>query len=336
MTGVLSLGLLLPFGVVPGVDRAVQTIAAAAAPAKHVTLVRDGASTPIETHAVTADDLLREVGVVRTPEDAVSVDPGAPLVDGETVVYRAAVDVTVVIDGQVRAVRSSAATVGEFLAQQNVDYDAHDRVRPSSASALAPAAVVSVKHVEQWTEVAHAPVAPATQKRFAFDLRPGTKKVLDAGAAGVREVRYVITRSADRASTHRITLASRIVRAPRARIVAEGIGEYTALTQLAARGVMATGRYANSALNMVATAYTAACTGCSGITAIGRRAGHGIVAVDPRVIALGTHLYIPGYGHALAGDTGGAIIGNRIDLGFESNAAALRFGRRPITVYVLK
>ncbi len=62
---------------------------------------------------------------------------------------------------------------------------------------------------------------------------------------------------------------------------------------------------------------------------------HGVVAVDPRVIPLGSHLYIPGYGRAVAGDTGGAIIGHRIDLAFNSYGDAIRFGRRPVKVYVL-
>jgi 3D (Asp-Asp-Asp) domain-containing protein len=60
------------------------------------------------------------------------------------------------------------------------------------------------------------------------------------------------------------------------------------------------------------------------------------VAVDPRVIPLGTRLYIPGYGWAIAGDTGGDIVGNRIDLGFDSLRGAMEFGRRDITVYRLK
>jgi 3D (Asp-Asp-Asp) domain-containing protein len=60
------------------------------------------------------------------------------------------------------------------------------------------------------------------------------------------------------------------------------------------------------------------------------------VAVDPRVIPMGTRLFIPGYGVAIAGDTGGAIRGNRIDLGFNSLSDALRFGRRAVTVYRLK
>jgi 3D (Asp-Asp-Asp) domain-containing protein len=47
------------------------------------------------------------------------------------------------------------------------------------------------------------------------------------------------------------------------------------------------------------------------------RAGYGVVAVDPSVIPLRTKVYIPGYGVAIAGDTGGAIKGNIIDLGFD-------------------
>ncbi|MGH7683574.1 MAG: 3D domain-containing protein, partial [Vulcanimicrobiaceae bacterium] len=78
------------------------------------------------------------------------------------------------------------------------------------------------------------------------------------------------------------------------------------------------------------------CYGCSGTTAIGLPAGFGIVAVDPRVIPLGTRLFIEGYGPALAGDTGGAIKGYRIDLGFNSYESAIHFGERPVRVFVLR
>jgi 3D (Asp-Asp-Asp) domain-containing protein len=98
------------------------------------------------------------------------------------------------------------------------------------------------------------------------------------------------------------------------------------------------------ALTMVATAYDPGplSTGKRpgdrgyGVTASGMRAGYGVVAVDPRVIPLGTRLYIPGYGYAIAGDTGSAIVGNRIDLGFATYAEAIRFGRQSVAVYVLK
>lgn len=94
--------------------------------------------------------------------------------------------------------------------------------------------------------------------------------------------------------------------------------------------------YAPLKLHVIATAYIADCEDCSGTTSTGMRAGRGIVAVDPHVIALGTKLYIPGYGNALAGDTGGDIRGRRVDLGFDSLREAERFGRQEIVVYVLR
>jgi 3D (Asp-Asp-Asp) domain-containing protein len=131
-------------------------------------------------------------------------------------------------------------------------------------------------------------------------------------------------------------LAARLLRLPRTKIIAEGIGDASTLAEIAQRGFVGTVRMADAALRMVATAYTSACAGCSGVTATGRPAGRGVVAVDPRVIPLGSHLFIPGYGRALAGDTGSEIRGNRIDLGFASNRAAMTFGRRAIVVYVLR
>lgn len=70
-------------------------------------------------------------------------------------------------------------------------------------------------------------------------------------------------------------------------------------------------------------------------TAYGMQVGYGVVAVDPKVIPLGTPLYIDGYGYAIAGDTGGAIKNLRIDLGYNTREEALRFGRREVKVYVL-
>ncbi|MCH7471383.1 3D domain-containing protein [bacterium] len=92
-------------------------------------------------------------------------------------------------------------------------------------------------------------------------------------------------------------------------------------------------------LTMEATAYEPGPRSCgkfaSGNTSSGLKAGYGVVAVDPTFIALGTRLYIEGYGYAVAGDVGGAIKNKRIDLGFYTVAECLKFGRRPVQVYVL-
>ncbi len=71
-------------------------------------------------------------------------------------------------------------------------------------------------------------------------------------------------------------------------------------------------------IRVFATSYDSNCTGCSKTTALGLRAGYGVIAVDPNLIPLGSRVYIPGYGVAVAGDTGRAIKGNKVDLGFDS------------------
>lgn len=91
----------------------------------------------------------------------------------------------------------------------------------------------------------------------------------------------------------------------------------------------------SAVMAMEATAYLPTDGSAEGITAMGIPATYGVVAVDPDVIPLGSRVYIPGYGVAIAADTGGAIIGYCIDLCMESYAECMEFGRRTVTVYVL-
>ena len=90
-----------------------------------------------------------------------------------------------------------------------------------------------------------------------------------------------------------------------------------------------------AAYTMYASAYLPGDGGGSGVTATGMVARRGVVAVDPDIIPLGSRLYIPGYGEAIAADTGGAIVGDTIDLCMESYDEAIEFGRRSVEVYVI-
>jgi len=82
-------------------------------------------------------------------------------------------------------------------------------------------------------------------------------------------------------------------------------------------------------MTVVATGYS-----LPGHTASGIPVGPGVVAVDPALIPIGTRLTIPGYGQGIAADTGGAIRGARIDLWFSTQADALAWGRRSVTIGV--
>jgi 3D (Asp-Asp-Asp) domain-containing protein len=335
--GVLSLGLLLPLGAGPLTDRAVALLTSSAeGQTKTITLVRNGQAEPVRTRAVTVKELLSEQNIERAPDDALDVDPSSPLSDGEIIAYRAAVPLTLVVDGKTQTVQTSAETVGEVLAQHQVLFDSHDQVVPAAPTTVSADDTIRVDHVSSWVERVTKPVAPPTEHLISFKLAVGRVKVMRNGTPGEREISYRVTRRADRSQSPRLVqIGSRIVRKPQPRVVAAGIGDYSSLAAFAQRGLDGTIKLAKAATSMIATAYTANCSGCSGVTASGQHAGHGIVAVDPQVIPLGSHLFIPGYGRAIAGDTGGAIRGNRVDLGFNSDSDAMQFGRRSVTVYVL-
>ena len=85
-----------------------------------------------------------------------------------------------------------------------------------------------------------------------------------------------------------------------------------------------------------ATAYSSQDPGLGLYTARGNLVGHGIISVDPNFIPLGTRVYIPGYGEAVADDTGGAIFGNRIDIAFDTYEEAINFGRQNIEIYIIE
>ena len=184
-----------------------------------------------------------------------------------------------------------------------------------------------------WERVEHRTTQPTTLHQLSIDLAPGRSKIVAHGSPGLVEIRarYV---QRDGGPIRETVISRTVVRVSKPRIVADGIGG-TPLTSFEAHGIARMAFMARSAMEMVATGYSAECAGCDGWTAIGRRAGHGIVAVDPRVIPIGTRLYIPGYGFAVAGDTGGDIVGRRIDLGFDSTRDAMNFGRQDIKVYRL-
>jgi len=107
------------------------------------------------------------------------------------------------------------------------------------------------------------------------------------------------------------------------------------VTKTPSRGTTPTG----TEIYMSSTAYTAFCNGCSGTTRTGidLRANPNlkVIAVDPSVIPLGSKVYVEGYGYAVAGDTGGAIKGYKIDVFIPGQGQALKWGKKKVKVTIL-
>ncbi len=134
----------------------------------------------------------------------------------------------------------------------------------------------------------------------------------------------------------RVKLEEQTLEPPQPRIYEIGVHGH-----IVSRGAVGRGSSFRTAkvVEMHASAYTPHRSGGgtgSGYTTSGLPAGYGLVAVDPRVIPLGTVLYVEGYGMAIAADTGRAIKGHKIDLCFATRQQALQFGRRKVRVHILR
>jgi 3D (Asp-Asp-Asp) domain-containing protein len=92
-------------------------------------------------------------------------------------------------------------------------------------------------------------------------------------------------------------------------------------------------------LTVTATAYTASCEGCIGITKTGvnliENPEAKVIAVDPDVIPLGSKVFVEGYGYATAEDIGGGINGNEIDVFIPGEQDAMQWGRKDVKVTIL-
>ncbi|HET6895871.1 MAG TPA: ubiquitin-like domain-containing protein [Candidatus Baltobacteraceae bacterium] len=329
----LSLGL-----VTAGfVTHPASALAAALAvqPSTHAVLFQsEGTQTQHVTAAQTVGAFLKERGIVPGPRDYVHPAADTPLTDNLIIEYSPALPVRLVTASGSKTIITTAQDVGALLEEQGIHLGKHDVVRPSLADPIVAYGTVRISRIVKWVSSEKHKIAQRTVHEIDFSLPPGKVKVIRHGAPGIAVTMVDYTQTDGK--LHKHVVSTRVLRKPKTRVVAEGVGTAGAIADFARHGLEKTAYIASGALSMVATAYTAGCAGCSGYTATGYRAGHGIVAVDPRVIPLGTRLYIPGYGFAIAGDTGGAIRGRRIDLGFNSLADAIQFGRRTVKVYTLR
>ena len=94
------------------------------------------------------------------------------------------------------------------------------------------------------------------------------------------------------------------------------------------------GKYKKT-LSMEATAYSGGTLTAMGLKPVRAPGGISTIAVDPSVIPLGSKVYIPGYGYAIASDTGGVIKGNIIDLYMNSHDECTSWGRRQVTLHIV-
>ncbi|WP_162266450.1 G5 and 3D domain-containing protein [Anaerotignum neopropionicum] len=231
--------------------------------------------------------------------------------------------VIVNLDGVPRMVTTDAQTVGELLKELSATIDTGYLLEDfNEADAVTNMMAISLTSVTEKI-VATTDVVPyKVIEKASATLQPGERRVVQEGQEGQTSVVSKQIYHGDQ------FVSSELVET---KVVTDAVDE---IIEVGASNVI-NGMTYKKAINAKATAYTPYDAGCNGITATGTKATKGVIAVDPKVIPLGTKVYVPGYGVAIAADTGGAIDGNRIDVCYETKSEAYSWGVQNVTVYVL-
>ena len=299
-----------------------------------VMLTVDGQSYDWKTLSPTVAKVLQEKQVELSEGDEVRPSLSTRVKEDTQIEVIRAYPVKITVAGKTIEFKTITRQVKEVLAKAEIKYDEDDLIKPGLETMAEPDMTIRVIDVRSEVITKQVPINPVTEYRKDQSLERGKRKTIRSGKTGLAE-HQIQKIYHDGILTKEITLSKKIVEPVVNEIVAVGT-KPVVRTLVTSRGSY---RYVEVKV-MEATAYYPGPESCGkwadGYTYTGKKAGYGVVAVDPKVIRLGTQLYIEGYGRAEAADIGGAIKGNKIDLCYETYQEALRFGRKKIKVYILE
>ncbi|WP_141434209.1 G5 and 3D domain-containing protein [Bacillus sp. 03113] len=301
-------------------------------PAKKVQILEDEKKKTVWTTAKTVEELLEENQILLTDHDEIQPKKETKIKSELNIMIHRAFPLILENGINKQEVWSTSTTVADFLSHQGISLSELDRVEPSLENQVQKDAVVKVIRVEKVTDVVEEPIRFAVVTKKDDQLASGTEKILTEGKEGIlsKEFEVLLENGVEVARTL-INETTKVEKQDQ--VVSVG-------TQPIAQPVVSRGQEpAGKELYVSSTAYTASCNGCSGTTATGinlkSNPNAKVIAVDPKVIPLGTKVYVEGYGYAIAADTGGAIDGHKIDVFFASKADAYRWGRKKVKIKIL-
>ena len=314
-----------------------------------VELIADGAVQSYLTPEKTIRAFFNAENVTLYEKDKLSVNLDAQIVSGMSMKIDRAVPVELTADGEVVTYLTPEKTVKEFLETEKIVFNEKDKLSQDLEAPIESGMKMAIVRVTSEIIEEAESIAFGVQEKKDSSMLKGKSEVKQEGVKGEKKITKEITYE-DGIEISRVEISEEVVKEPVDRIVAVGtkvpvqpakpavqtVKKPSTSSIVASRGgsVPSNLSYSKS-FTVEATAYA-----LDGITATGTvpkrvEGGWSTIAVDPRVIPYGTKVYVENYGYAIAEDTGGAIKGNRVDLYMNSVSAALSWGRRNVTIYIL-
>ena len=328
----VAIFLILIISIFTGIAKAAEV------PTNNVRVyIDDEDSQFFRTSEITVGELLENENKELNSNDNINYALDDKIENNMRIIINRAVPVKIIIDGEEeRSFKTGEVTVGRVLVElkkeDGKDYKLADGL--SSSSKIEKDMVINVLTVKQDITVEKVAVKYDSKTVENANLAEGTTRVLTRGVNGEREISTLKVYTGGELTSSKV-ISDVVTVAPVTEVIEKGTAKVIKTEK---------GNYlAKKSYTMKSTAYTSvsACTGKNpgdkgyGVTASGMKARKGVVAVDTSVIPLGTELYIEGYGYAIAGDTGGAIKGNKVDLYFDTYSQCVNYGVKNVTVYVL-
>ncbi|WP_032123567.1 G5 and 3D domain-containing protein [Clostridium amazonitimonense] len=301
---------------------------------KTITVVIDGQESNLITYKGTVEGALHDNKITLGPKDKIEPGIETKVKKGDQIHIKRAVDVEIALDGKELSIQTAEENIESMLSAEGITLEEEDKVTPSIDSPISKGLKVDITRVETKILAESIPIDFSTVVKKDDSLAKTVNKVVQEGAQGEKLVSTKIIYENGKEVDKKV-VSETVVKEPMDKVVLQGTLGVLNVSRGSGEDIL----YKKS-MKVKATAYYNSGSNGNHITATGtstRRnpGGYSSIAVDPRVIPLGTRVYVEGYGYAIAEDTGGAIKGNTIDVFFPSASETYNWGVKYVNVYIL-
>lgn len=312
-------------------------------PARQITINDNGTKKDVWSTKANVADLLKDENITTRPQDVLNVALDTKLKNGLEVNINRAIQLSLQNGAKKDTVWTTKTKVSDLLAEKNIKLDQDDRVSPAKDSNLKEKMTVEVTYVNSKAEKKDEQVKFETVYKEDDSLNKGVEKVVQEGKNGKKVVEYKVTfengkekkRDVIKENVTSNKTDKVVVRGTKEKVVATPVSNVSTSSATSSSSSSASSTPSGGkTYKMESTAYSGGGTTAYGIN-LSANPGLKVIAVDPRIIPLGSKVWVEGYGEAIAGDTGGAIKGNIVDVYFPNESQCYSWGRRMVTVKVL-
>ncbi|EAA0329855.1 DUF348 domain-containing protein [Listeria monocytogenes] len=312
-------------------------------PARQITINDNGTKKDVWSTKANVADLLKDENITTRPQDVLNVALDTKLKNGLEVNINRAIQLSLQNGAKKDTVWTTKTKVSDLLAEKNIKLDQDDRVSPAKDSNLKKKMTVEVTYVNSKAEKKNEQVKFETVYKEDDSLNKGVEKVVQEGKNGKKVVEYKVTfengkekkRDVIKENVTSNKTDKVVVRGTKEKVVATPVSNVSTSSATSSSSSSASSTPSGGkTYKMESTAYSGGGTTAYGIN-LSANPGLKVIAVDPRIIPLGSKVWVEGYGEAIAGDTGGAIKGNIVDVYFPNESQCYSWGRRMVTVKVL-